>query len=76
MPDSDLDNRNRRSGNGVRCYYALKPPTRTSEEPIFAGRLSRSEAFEGYRMTVLFDSVGYKTLSVPVVVQQQLLVGE
>jgi len=27
-------------------------------------------------MTVLFDTVGYKTLSVPVIVQQQLLVGE
>jgi hypothetical protein len=36
--------------------------------------LSRSQRFKRYRMTVLFDSVGYKTLSVPVVVQQQLLV--
>jgi ATP-dependent DNA helicase RecQ len=30
--------------------------------------------YEEDRMTVLFDSVGYKTLSVPVVVQQRLLV--
>jgi ATP-dependent DNA helicase RecQ len=29
--------------------------------------------YEGDRMTVLFDDVGYKTLSVPVVVEQQLL---
>ncbi|HWS35043.1 MAG TPA: ATP-dependent DNA helicase RecQ [Actinoplanes sp.] len=32
--------------------------------------------YEEDRMTVLFDTVGYKTLSVPVVVKQQLLVGE
>ncbi|MEU4240323.1 RecQ family ATP-dependent DNA helicase [Actinoplanes sp. NPDC026619] len=32
--------------------------------------------YEEQRMTVLFDSVGYKTLSVPVVVEQGLLVGE
>jgi ATP-dependent DNA helicase RecQ len=30
--------------------------------------------YEGERMTVLFDDVGYKTLSVPVVVEQQLLI--
>jgi ATP-dependent DNA helicase RecQ len=29
--------------------------------------------YEGERMTVLFDHVGYKTLSVPVVVEQRLL---
>jgi ATP-dependent DNA helicase RecQ len=29
--------------------------------------------YEGDRMTVLFDDVGYKTLSVPVVVEQRLL---
>jgi ATP-dependent DNA helicase RecQ len=29
--------------------------------------------YEGDRMTVLFDGVGYKTLSVPVVVEQRLL---
>jgi ATP-dependent DNA helicase RecQ len=32
--------------------------------------------YEGERMTVLFDDVGYKTLSVPVVVEQQLLAYE
>ncbi|MFC7533629.1 RecQ family ATP-dependent DNA helicase [Actinoplanes sp. GCM10030250] len=32
--------------------------------------------YEEERMTVLFDSVGYKTLSVPVVVEQQLLAAE
>ncbi|AEV87453.1 ATP-dependent DNA helicase [Actinoplanes sp. SE50] len=32
--------------------------------------------YEEEKMTVLFDTVGYKTLSVPVVVQQQLLTGE
>ncbi|MEU4419794.1 RecQ family ATP-dependent DNA helicase [Actinoplanes sp. NPDC024001] len=31
--------------------------------------------YEEERMTVLFDSVGYKTLSVPVVVEQELLTG-
>jgi ATP-dependent DNA helicase RecQ len=29
--------------------------------------------YEGERMTILFDDVGYKTLSVPVVVEQRLL---
>jgi ATP-dependent DNA helicase RecQ len=32
--------------------------------------------YEQDRMTVLFDTVGYKILSVPVVAQQQLLVSE
>ncbi|MDI6101466.1 ATP-dependent DNA helicase RecQ [Actinoplanes sp. NEAU-A12] len=32
--------------------------------------------YEEERMTVLFDTVGYKTLSVPVVVEQKLLVSE
>jgi len=32
--------------------------------------------YEEDRMTVLFDTVGYKTLSVPLVVGQKLLVGE
>jgi ATP-dependent DNA helicase RecQ len=29
--------------------------------------------YDGDRMTVLFDDVGYKTLSVPVVIEQRLL---
>jgi ATP-dependent DNA helicase RecQ len=33
-------------------------------------------AYESDRMTVLFDDVGYKTLSVPVVRDQKLLVAE
>jgi ATP-dependent DNA helicase RecQ len=32
--------------------------------------------YEEEKMTVLFDTVGYKTLSVPVVVSQQLLTSE
>jgi ATP-dependent DNA helicase RecQ len=32
--------------------------------------------YEGERMTVLFAGVGYKTLSVPVVIEQQLLTGQ
>jgi ATP-dependent DNA helicase RecQ len=32
--------------------------------------------YEGDRMTVLFDGVGYKTLSVPVVLEQRLLVAD
>jgi ATP-dependent DNA helicase RecQ len=32
--------------------------------------------YEEDRMTILFDEVGYKTLSVPVVMDQQLLTGE
>jgi ATP-dependent DNA helicase RecQ len=32
--------------------------------------------YEEDRMTVLFDEVGYKTLSVPVILQHTLLVAE
>mgnify|MGYP003294984519 CR=1 FL=1 len=32
--------------------------------------------YEEERMTVLFDTVGYKTLSVPVVVEQKLLTAQ
>jgi ATP-dependent DNA helicase RecQ len=63
---------------------ALPEPVATSDKPFAVhSQVRHGEwgtgmvmAYEEDKMTVLFDEVGYKTLSVPVVVEQDLLTGE
>ena len=63
----------------------MAPPTPSTSDTPFAvhSKVRHPEwgigtvmGYEADRMTVLFDSVGYKTLSVPVVLDNDLLTAE
>ena len=67
----------------VNCVEGVVSPATTHEPFPVHGKVRHTEwgagmvmGYEHERMTVLFDEVGYRTLSVPVVVDQGLLTRE
>jgi ATP-dependent DNA helicase RecQ len=72
-----------RCGHCDNCVEGVVSAATTHEPFPVHGRVRHAEwgagmvmGYEHERMTVLFDEVGYKTLSVPVVVEQSLLTRE
>jgi ATP-dependent DNA helicase RecQ len=73
---------NRRCGHCDNCVNGVaEPPPAAGKVPFAVHSKVRHQewgagmvmGYEEERMTVLFDDVGYKTLSVPVVIENQLL---
>jgi ATP-dependent DNA helicase RecQ len=71
-------------GHCDNCLYGEVPPAEPAHGPFAVHSAVRHQewgagmvmGYEDNKMTVLFDDVGYKTLSVPVVQRQGLLVAE
>ncbi|HEY0002435.1 MAG TPA: helicase-related protein, partial [Actinoplanes sp.] len=71
-------------GHCDNCVSGEAPPAEPTDEPFAVhSRVQHAEwgagmvmGYEEERMTVLFDSQGYKTLSVPVVLENNLLTAE